>query len=231
MPRIRVSLTLVCATPPSIGAGGVGGTVADKVVVRNGSGQFIVPASQVKGKLRHACEQLLRAYDVPLCRPPVPENMCPQLRGMPEETWQSLPVDAEGNRRCLLCAVFGSPAYPSRLRFHDLVAVPSDLPRESLRTMVSLNRQRRAAQEKRLFLVETAPPLEGLEFASQEAITGHVDEEAHLHLLLAGLNLLHNWGGGSSRGLGWAATQAEAWMEGLVTLQREEVARLCRSSR
>jgi len=217
MPEVRISLSLTFETPPSVGAGGTSGTVADKVVTRNGHGQFVIPASQVKGKLRHACEQLLRALGVKLCRPPRPEMMCPRAEGVPSP--------------CLLCEIFGSPFDRSRLRFHDLVATQQNLPGETLRAMVSLNRQRRTAEAKRLFLVETAPHISGLLFENEQAITGHVRDVRHAHLLLASLKLLFSWGGGSSRGLGWGGAEVRgAWLEGeAVTLNVEEVKALCPS--
>ena len=218
MPEIEISLALVFETPPSVGAGGASGTVADKVVTRNGRGQFIIPASQVKGKLRHACQQLLRANGVELCQPPRPQQMCPRAEGV-------------RNRPCLLCQIFGSPFDRSRLRFHDLVAAQGNLPDETLRAMVSLNRRRRTAEAKRLFLVETAPNISGLRFENERAVTGHVGQERHAHLLLAGLRLLFSWGGGAARGLGWGeAADVHARVGGeIVTLNIEEVKALCTS--
>ena len=218
MPSVKISLRISFATPPSVGAGGVTGTLADKVVTRDARGRFIIPASQVKGKLRHACKQLLRAQGVPLCHPPQPERMCPH-----DEDVKSPP--------CLLCKVFGSPAERSRLRFHDLAAEESESHGETLRAMVSLNRRRRTAEAQRLFLVETAPNVSGLLFGSEEAITGYVEDGGHLQLLLAGLRMLFAWGGGASRGLGWGELTARAWLDGQeVQLDIEEVKALCPSS-
>ena len=218
MASLKVSLRVRFATPPSVGAGGVTGTLADKVVTRDARGRFVIPGSQVKGKLRHACEQLLRARGASLCRPPLPERMCPH-------------DERVANPPCLLCALFGSPAERSRLRFHDLVAEETEADDEALRAMVSLNRRRRTAEAQRLFLVETAPNVPDLLFASEEAITGHVETEAHVHLLLAGLRMLFAWGGGASRGLGWGVLTANAWLGGRdVQLNVGEVKALCPSS-
>ena len=81
MQAIRIDLTLTFTTPPSVGAGGSSGMLADKVVTRNARGEFVIPASQIKGKLRHACEQILRARGAPLCHAPRAEHMCPGRRG------------------------------------------------------------------------------------------------------------------------------------------------------
>lgn len=220
MPNITVSLTVTFTTPPSVGAGGAGGTLADKVVTRNARGEFIIPASQVKGKLRHACEQLLRGHGVPICQAPNPDQMCPHADGV--------------NPPCLLCQIFGSPTYPSRLRFHDLVVKDADLlPKETLRPMVSLNRSRRVAEAQRLFLIETAPYFQGLTFENPEAITGRVEDERHVHLLLAGLKMLFVWGGGTSRGLGWGKAKAQARIgdKTIGKFDKEEVRQLCQCSK
>jgi hypothetical protein len=216
MPKVKISLRLTFSTPPSIGAGGASGTLADKVVTRNARGEFIIPASQVKGKVRHACEQLLRAGGVPLCQPPNPVNMCPLAAGV--------------QAPCILCLIFGSPLERCLLRFHDLISRQADLPNETLRAMVSLNRSRRTAQAQRLFLVETAPNINGLQFENDEAITGIIHNSAHANVLLAGLKLLFAWGGGASRGLGWGNVEATAWLDGeAFTLNVEEVKALCPS--
>jgi CRISPR/Cas system CSM-associated protein Csm3 (group 7 of RAMP superfamily) len=219
MKDIRISLTLICSTPPSVGAGGAHGTIADKVVTRNAGGQFIIPASQVKGKLRHACEQLLRTQGVSLCRPPQPEEMCPHNEDVAESP-------------CLLCKIFGSPEFRSALRFHDLTVAKLKQPHETMRPMVSINRRRRTAEAQRLFLVETAPNFQGLEFTNDAAITGIVSDDAHAHVLLAGLKILFAWGGGASRGLGWAKIEAKAWFgDQRIEFQAEEIKQLCRSSK
>jgi CRISPR/Cas system CSM-associated protein Csm3 (group 7 of RAMP superfamily) len=227
MPRIKVDLTLTFTTPPSVGAGGASVTLADKVVTRNARGQFIIPASQLKGKLRHACEQLLRSQAVRLCQPPLPEAMCPQIEDDQLPHRYGLPY-------CLTCQIFGSPGYPSRLRFFDLVAEhPETLPDETLRPMVSLNRRRRTAEEKRLFLIETAPHFSGLKFANAEAISGHLAEPSQLHLLLAGMRFLFAWGGGTSRGMGWGKASCLAWLDDQLIdkVSQAEVRKLCLSSK
>jgi CRISPR/Cas system CSM-associated protein Csm3 (group 7 of RAMP superfamily) len=228
MPTITISLVLTFATPPSVGAGGASGTLADKVVARNAHGEFIIPASQVKGKLRQACEQLLRGR-VPLCHPPRAEQMCPQIEK--DDAENALP-QKDGLPCCVLCQVFGSPGYPSRLRFHDLVVTDADLlPPETLRPMVSLNRRRRVAEAQRLFLIETAPHFNGLQFQNSEAITGQVGQPSHIHIVLAGLQLLFAWGGGTSRGLGWGDVKWEAWLDGQLInkIDSEEVKQICLS--
>jgi len=227
MPNITISLSLTFTTPPSVGAGGVSGTLADKVVTRNARNQFIIPASQVKGKLRHACEQLLRAQGVPLCYPPHAERMCPQIDK--DDGGNSLP-QVKGQPCCLLCQIFGSSGYPSRLRFHDLLVKDANLlPEETLRWMISINRRRRTAEAQRLFVVETAPHFDKLQFENAEAITGRISDERHVHLLFAGLRMLFAWGGGTSHGLGWGKVEATAHLGEVEVskFDKEALLRLC----
>lgn len=227
MQAIRIDLSLTFTTPPSVGAGGSSGTLADKVVARNARGEFIIPASQIKGKLRHACEQILRSRDLPLCYAPRAEKMCPQIDE--DDEGRTLP---QINGHCLLCQIFGSPVHPSRLRFFDLVASQSELlPDETLRSMVSLNRRRRTAEEKHLFLIETAPNVNGLKFEKTKALTGYVNDPRHLHLLLVGLKALFAWGGGASRGMGWGKAEWKAWLDDEVVskISKKAVEELCPS--
>ncbi len=194
---VSIKITLVFQTPPSTAASGAFGTMADRVVERNALGQFIIPGSQVKGKLRHSCEQLLRALGKDICDSPRAETMCPNSPG--------------GESPCLACRIFGNPALPSLLCFHDLVLktghgeLGSEMGAPSLRAMIGVNRRRATVAEGQLFLVETAPYFSELRFASNEAVSGSLDSEAWVRLLVAGLRLVPAWGGMKSRGLGWTA--------------------------
>lgn len=226
----RLSLTLRLLTPLSSGAAGAGAALADKVVVRNGLGEYILPGSQVRGTLRHACERLLRAMDTQdrLCNGPRPDQMCPQIE---KSTIRQIPDPFEPGRAvrcCAVCAVFGSPYFPSPLQFHDLVCLnplrkPGDLPytsprearlgEETIRPMVSLNRRRGVAEAQRLFFIETTPAQPHLTFINPEAVVGTVENVAQAKLLLAGLRTIVAFGGGRSRGFGWTAIETAAWLD------------------
>lgn len=200
---VSIALTLVFQTPPSIAAAGAFGSLADRVVERNARGQFIIPGSQVKGKVRHACEQLVRALDVEqrVCEAPRVATMCPNPPG--------------SDPPCPICRIFGSPALRSALYFSDLVWEGESMVMEgktiapALRAMIGLNRRRATVEEGRLYLVETAPYFREQCFSNTVAITGRLDSEAQVKLLLAGLRLILAWGGMKSRGLGWV-TRVEA---------------------
>jgi CRISPR/Cas system CSM-associated protein Csm3 (group 7 of RAMP superfamily) len=171
------------------------------VVERNALEQFIIPGSQVKGKVRHACEQLMRALGQRICTAPRAATMCPNSPGT--------------DSPCSICRVFGNPALRSAVHFSDLVweegsSVPGDEPvTPALRAMIGINRRRATGAEGRLFLVETAPYFREQRFSNTAAITGTLDSAAQVKLLLAGLRLILAWGGMKSRGLGWI-TQVEA---------------------
>ena len=223
---LRLSLTLRLVTPLSSGAAGVGTVLADKAVVRNGLGEFILPGSQLRGVARHACERVARALGKPVCDSPRAERMCPQNPAIPS----SVADQWNGSvRRCCVCAVFGSPYFTSRIQFHDLLAAnpyrqsdgqpyreaaEAQLGTETLRAMVSLNRRRHVAEGERLFVVETTPNHSAMIFSNRDAVTGYVESEPQVLLLLAGVNTLFAVGGGRSRGLGWVEiVQAEAMVD------------------
>lgn len=209
---VSIGITLVFQTPPSIASAGAFGSIADRVVERDAQGQFIIPGSQVKGKLRHACEQILRTLERKrnICDSPRAETMCPNPPG--------------GDPPCVACRIFGNPAYPSPLRFHNLVLeAGSEEPSgetfaPALRAMIGINRRRATVAEGRLFLVETAPYFPELRFSDNEAITGSLENEAWIRLLLASLRLIPAWGGMKSRGLGWTA-----WLEASATFDGKPV--------
>src|SRR4029079_2649000 len=120
---------------------------------------------------------------------------------------------------CVVCALFGAPAWPSPLRWRDLplaldsgtgrpdVALPS-----ATRAGVALDRRLGVAIPSTTYLLETSPLLlpDGLRFAADPAIVGCLDEPAAVHLLLAGSHLVTAMGAGETRGLGWSAVAAAA---------------------
>jgi len=207
MAKFCVDLTITVETAMSVGGAGTVGTLADKSLLRDGWDRPILPASQVKGRLRHGCEAIARGLGIPICEPPNPQTTCPHLAD------DRIPL--EGNQRCcLICQIFGSPAYRGRLRFRDLIyaPLPGDpagqgrlyTPHEPLRPGVGLDRRRSVVQEKLLFLTETTLPGAEPAFEREAAIEGHLPGPGHAMLVLMGLEQILNWGGAKSRGMGWA---------------------------
>lgn len=200
MLELVIDLTLTIDTSLSIGAGGSGGVLADKAVVRNRRDQLILPGSHLKGRLRHACEIIARSQDLLVCDAPRAQTMCPQLAS-------TIPAP------CVICQLFGSPAYAGPLIFNDLV-YGEPVPVPTIRPGVSINRRRRTAEAERLFFIETSPSGGWVHFHHTQAIQGWLVDDAkaetQTHLLLAGLRFLQNWGGGKSRGLGWGQAMMQA---------------------
>lgn len=225
---LTLDLTIAIDTALSIGASGASVILADRVAIRDGHDRLIVPGSHIKGKLRHACEEIARALGHTICEAPRAEAMCPQFddpnipRFHPDGT-ETTPDDPQGRPRCVICQLFGSPGYRSPLRFGDLIyrdpvwgdeAGDERLDSQpTLRPGIGLDRKRRVVEEKLLFFVETSPLLTlepGLAvFRGERAIVGRLEKRAQAYLLLAGLAFIKNWGGGRSRGLGWGQVRVK----------------------
>ncbi len=217
MGELAILIRLTLETPLSVGGAGATGAEADKMVQRDVQGRPIIPASQIKGRLRHACESLARQLEISVCQPPHPETTCPHV--------DSVPKSGDGKRLCLVCRLFGSPAHQSPLRFSDLRFEPVGED-SAVRPGVGVDRRRGTVQENLLFLTETV--MAGAEFTRRDgdeplpAIRGKVSREEAL-FLLAGLQSIQSWGGAKSRGLGWANLQVEATFDGqALELQKEK---------
>lgn len=215
--ELRLELAITALTPMCVGASGSAGGLADKALQRDAWNRPIIPGSQLKGRVRHSCERIAAALGVPICHAPAEPNMCPHgpqaITRTSREELDRLRAGA-GARQCVICAIFGSAMYPSPLRFDDLAATPdADFPParpyppdERLRPGVGIDRRRGAALDNILYLTETTDA----RLVFRGAIRGRWlatprDEVAPLvGLLLAGIQTTTRWGGGSSRGLGWA---------------------------
>jgi CRISPR/Cas system CSM-associated protein Csm3 (group 7 of RAMP superfamily) len=194
-----------------VGAGGSSGSLADKPLLRTADGRLVIPASQVKGRLRHQCERIARSLGWPVCESPKAQTMCPQ--------WPHTP-----NGHCLICRIFGNPALPSRVLFSDLVcAEPQETVPTVLRPGVTINRRRGTAEDARLYFLETTPVRAGLKFVGSLHILQDVpsenvfpqDDPPQTRMLLsAGLTLIDALGGSKSAGLGWVRWTFDALQAG-----------------
>lgn len=203
-PITSYQITAVIDTALCVGAGGSSGSLADKPIVRNSEGNLLIPASQLKGRLRHECEKIARGLHWAVCNSPNPQTMCPQRAGL-TENFQRRQYQVSGYKsqhHCLICQVFGNPVLPSRVIFDDLICTedPDNLP-EVLRPGVTINRRRHIAEEQKLYFLETSPA------NAQIKLTGHIHlSGAPIYagaLILAGLRHIHALGGSKSAGLGW----------------------------
>jgi CRISPR/Cas system CSM-associated protein Csm3 (group 7 of RAMP superfamily) len=214
---VQITLSVTLRTPLCVGAAGSAGGFVDKTFQRNGSGAPIIPGSQIKGRLRHACEQVARAMGQPLCNAPYPAEMCPDAPQVARLALEEFHLARLGHnrgvteaRQCIVCAVFGSPTYPSPLRFSDAVpdrgAAGADRLHPQIRPAVGLDRRRRVAADQLLFLTETVGA--GAVFTAAIGGTWYdtpiTEVRRIISLLAAAAPQVTRWGGGSSRGLGWA---------------------------
>jgi len=170
-----------------------------QTVERDAEGFVYIPASSIKGRVRHASEQLAQRVGLDVCQAPQPGGMC-----------------SAHKKACLICRVFGAPGRASHLRWHDAhlhddyrQTFETDLDAQVYaRTQVQLSRSLGTAVPNRLFTSEFA--IEDLRFESSIAgyleitpIDGDDSKGGYeLLLLLAGLRLVNTIGGGASRGAG-----------------------------
>lgn len=196
-------ITAIIDTALCIGAGGASGSLADKTIVRNAERNLIIPASQIKGRLRHECEKIARGLNWPICYSPNPQSMCPQRAGLTGNFERvEYEVSEDNHHHCLICQIFGNPVLPSRIIFDDLICTEDvDNLSEVLRPGVTINRRRRTAEEAKLYFLETSPVNTKLKF------TGNIYlSNAPIYasaLILAGLRHINALGGSKSGGLGW----------------------------
>lgn len=243
---LRLGLAITTLTPMCVGASGSSGGLADKALQRDAWNRPIIPGSQLKGRVRHACERIAASLELPICTAPVEATMCPHSPRVTRESAEELDRLRAGvpARQCVICAIFGSAMYPSPLIFADLAATPPAMPfpperpyspDERLRPGVGIDRRRGAALENVLYLTETTDA--GLVFRGsirgRWRNTPRAQVEPLVGLLVAGLALTTRWGGGSSRGLGWAEVQLAEIAFGAYTAPAqliEKVGELCRNA-
>ncbi|MBD2690912.1 RAMP superfamily CRISPR-associated protein [Anabaena catenula] len=212
-------ITAIIDTALCIGAGGSSGSLADKPIVRNAERNLLIPASQLKGRLRHECEKIARGLKWDICCSPNPQSMCPQRAGLDgnfaREEYQISEDDK--NHHCLVCQIFGNPVLPSRIMFDDLICEEDaeNLP-EIIRPGVTINRRRRTAEESKLYFLETSPANTKLRFTGNIYLSNVPNYASPL--ILAGLRHINALGGSKSAGLGWLTwelpnlpIEAKAW--------------------
>lgn len=201
-------LTAVIDSALCVGAGGSSGSLADKPIIRTAKNELLIPASQLKGRLRHECEKLARGLGWAICNSPNPQTMCPQRARLPDQEEQRFHrsdywIEANQQHHCLICQIFGNPVLPSKLLFDDLICTQDpESVAEVLRPGVTLNRMRRTAEDQKLFFLETSPANAQLAFVGHIHVPSDCPEWAKA-LTLAGLKHIHALGGSKSAGLGW----------------------------
>ena len=233
---LNIPLNITVKGPLHIGTGYDRGlvqrTVArERVVIAKRPGSFrdaiahhtYIPGSSLKGKVRNACEDLVRHAGLESCGAPLPNLMC----GRDRESY------------CLVCRIFGSPGgnVPDGRELVWQDAHLSDASRRATsvdgrpllqtmqRTQVQLSRSRGMAAEDRLYTSEFTTP--GLNFAGR--VSGWVEATRssvecgfyESNLLLAGLRMVEMLGGGRSRGAGRCRIELPTEVTLLVEGQKE----------
>jgi CRISPR/Cas system CSM-associated protein Csm3 (group 7 of RAMP superfamily) len=197
----RMTLRVCLETPVNIGGYGAP-TFVDRPFRRDRDGWPFIPASSLKGRLRHECVRLARALGCEVCSGPDPREMC---RG-------------EGDSICPICKIWGSPwvagsIYPADLTLERPPGLGETAPPSDTRYNVSLSRRRRVAEDARLFTTELFLPGIPLTFSGVWEAKLSLRE---LVLVEAGLGAVTALGRGKTGGLGWCTiqVQTEVWSEG-----------------
>ncbi len=165
----------------------------------SGSLVVTIPGSSIKGRVRHAFEQV--AHSLGLMRHPPsvrPEDLC------------------SVEEACPACRLFGSPWYPGSLRFSDArLEEPSgglepDGSVTCLRWGIAVSRPFHTVEEGRLYSSEVLAP--GVRSTWIATVEGSASME-DLALLWAALRAVRSLGGSGRRGLGWCKIQASFYAE------------------
>ena len=188
---VTIDVAMTFRTPLNIGSGAQRGTLADRAMIKNHWGWPYVPASALKGRLRHAVEQAAASLGAPVCV--THQDMCPQ-----------------DDSFCPVCHIFGSPWLPGKLRFARLNLTGPELlvkrlekrkssPHTMQRYGVAISRRRGVAEDALLYTTELFEP--GTELTFGGSLVGDL-EPSEVALVLAGLKLIPALGRGKSGGLG-----------------------------
>jgi CRISPR/Cas system CSM-associated protein Csm3 (group 7 of RAMP superfamily) len=198
-----IKLTAIIDTALCVGAGGSSGSLADKPIIRNAQGQLLIPASQLKGRLRHECEKIARGLGWEIFASPKAEILCPTEEQVSSQFRTFYEVEGYRGYHCLISQIFGNPILPSRIIVDDLIC---PIERENLpdviRPGVTINRSRLTAEENKLFFLETSPANNQLEFTGGIHLLPNCPPHTKA-LILASLRHIHALGGSKSVGLGW----------------------------
>jgi len=200
-----INLTATIDSALCVGAGGSSGSLADKPIIRSADKKLLIPASHLKGRLRHECEKIARGLEWSICESPKAKTMCPHRKGLEgnfhREEYQ---VKGDDDRdHCLICQIFGNPVLPSQVLFDDLICTedPENLP-EVIRPGVTINRRRQTAEENKLYFLETSPANAQLQFQGKIHFLPNCPDFGKA-LIYASLQHIDALGGSKSSGLGW----------------------------
>ncbi len=214
-------ITAIVDSALCVGAGGSSGSLA-KPILHNAEGNLVIPASQVKGRLRHECEKIARGLGWHICQAPAAGMMCLRHSEIAENAYvaefrrnEYIVPGYLDTYHCLVSQIFGDPILPSRVWLDDLICTEHpDNVSDVLRPGVSINRRRRTAEEKKLYFLETSPANAQLRFTGKlhllPSFTPNQPDYAKV-LLWVGFSHIHALGGSKSAGLGWLQWELPSW--------------------
>ena len=195
---MQMKLSVTFETPVNIGGYGAP-TFVDRPFRRDRDGWPFIPASSLKGRLRHECERLARALGYAVCAGPNPTRMC---RG-------------EAQKVCPVCQIWGSPwiagnVYPTDLTLERPPELGDTVPPSAIRYNVSISRRRRVAEDAHLFTTELFLPGIPLTFSGVWEASLSLQE---LVLVEAGLGAITALGRAKTGGLGWCAINTQTTIQ------------------
>jgi len=218
--RIRITLRAELASALHILGPGRAAALLDRSIELDLKGYPVIPASSIRGRLRVHLERLLKAWGLPVCVPPSPEQMCPhhwpagkarRVRFPPKFAAPRNDTRTEKGPEggyCMACRIFGSTWHPAGIANSDMRLLrlikqqldPSLLRAE--RTSVAISRRLGIAQTGALLFTETTVrAIDEQPLCFEGVMQGRLsDEEAGW--LLAGARLVNHAGGSKERGLG-----------------------------
>jgi CRISPR/Cas system CSM-associated protein Csm3 (group 7 of RAMP superfamily) len=221
--QIDLPFTITVKGPLHIGVGYARGLI-QKTVARDADGNVYIPGSTLKGKARNACEDLAKFAGLDICSAPLPREMC----------------GSNGDDCCVICRIFGSPGksvadgrelFWQDAQFtdewHKLLATKEFRDNQTTaRTQVQLSRTYGTAAEDRLYTSEYTicdlvfeAGISGRLNATPCIIGGQDRGYYEVNLLIAGLLLINNIGGGRSRGAGHCKI---AYLSDVVEIQHQQ---------
>jgi len=204
---VTIDVTLTFQTSLNVGSGAQRGTLADRAMIKDDRGWPYVPASALKGRLRHAVERLAAGLGELVCD--THQDMC-----------------RDKTNACAVCRIFGAPWIPGRLRFERLtLSGPDEIvqvleerqrrtgqpPRTTHRYGVAISRRRGVAEDALLYTTELFESGTPLAFSGK--LRGPLTPE-EAALVVAGLRLIPAMGRGKSGGLGWMTAEVTVQDEG-----------------
>ena len=220
---IEINLTLTVRSPLNIGSGAQQGTLAQRGMLKERDGWPFVPATLLKGRLRHYVEQVASTLSNDVVRNPhdlTIINSNDPVSVLFRTPWQ---------QSLLIFEDLSLTGPPALLQWRQEANRSNRLPPRSMqRTSVSINRQRGVAADQRLFNTELLLP--GTPMAFGGTICGQL-ELWQAGLIVAGLRLIPAYGRSKSGGLGWVSVEtkvcngSEEWTDAMMLAALKEVFR------